>query len=105
MIKRAVQGLEEDAPAPYPARPPGSLPSFAKIKMLPRRDRQEPLEAWVVWVNANRGRMNPELERELDETLCELEETVVSSSDFDKFSRRFDEWLESLDDVPKAPTA
>jgi len=49
--------------------------------------------------------MNPELERELDETLCELEETVVSSSDFDKFSRRFDEWLESLDDVPKAPTA
>jgi hypothetical protein len=91
----------DEARVSYPARPPGVFPSLASIKDLPREERSVPLEAWVVWVNANRGRMNPEWERLLDETLRELEELDVPQRDFEELGRRFDEWLDSLDQVPR----
>lgn len=95
----AVQN-ENDPPVSYPARPPGSLPSFSQIRKLPEEERHAPLEAWVVWMNTNRGRMNPELESQLDEVLAELEAIDVTSSDFDRVGRRFDDWLDGLGEAP-----
>lgn len=96
------QQVEYDSPVAQPVGPPGFLPSFAHIRKLPPEERHAPLDAWVVWVNANRGRIDPALEQRLDDTLHELYAPELSSSDVNKSSQHVDEWLDGLDRVPDA---
>lgn len=99
MKRRVEKEEEEPVPVFYSAQPPGFLPSFAHIRKLSRMQQRVPLEAWVAWVNANRSSMNPALERQLDVALGELAAVCVPRSEFDRLGRRFDEWLDSVEEV------
>lgn len=78
---------------------PPELPPLSRVHRLTPEKREEALAAWVTWVNGNRDRVGPELEKKLDQALAELRESRRPSVDLDSLHSQLDGWLEQAGSV------
>lgn len=72
-----------------------TLPSLATLRALSLEEREEALEAWVSWLNANRHLVSPNFERQLDQALHDLRADTVRDSVLIDLDDRFNDWLAS----------
>jgi hypothetical protein len=88
---------------PLPSDPSGIsfFPTREKLRSLPPRLREQTLQGWVVWLDANRYRASRACERRLDRALRDLREDTVGHPASLRLEERFSEWLENAGEVGK----
>jgi hypothetical protein len=78
-----------------------SFPTRATLRSLPLGVREQTLQGWVVWLDANRYRVSRAYERRLDRALRDLREDSVGHPAGLAIEQRFSEWLENAGEVGK----
>lgn len=71
------------------------LPPLADLAELSLREREEALEAWVSWLNANPHLVTEDFESDLDRALHELDDDTVRETLRRDLHKRFSAWLET----------
>lgn len=71
---------------------------------MPPREREEALQGWVVWLDANRHRVSTTVERLLDRALRDLREDAVQRASSIQLDAGYREWLQSAGEVGRGRT-
>jgi hypothetical protein len=71
------------------------LPPLADLGTMSLREREEALEAWVSWLNANPHLVSEDFESELDRALHKLDDDTVRETLRRDLHKRFSQWLET----------